>query len=75
MADNQLHPVMDAIHTIQRHLRVHWIVDSCKDERVLGCASCAMTRLHEDLDMLMHEIENGVLDGCLPPEPKEAENG
>lgn len=51
----------DAIHLIQRHLRDEYIVESCKGERVMGCASCTMTRLHEDLDMLMYEIENEVL--------------
>lgn len=49
--------IIDAIHLIQRYLRKEYIVESCKGERVLGCASCTMTRLHEDLDMLMYEVE------------------
>ena len=49
--------LIDAIHLIQRFLRKEYIVESCKGERVMGCASCTMTRLHEDLDMLMYEIE------------------
>lgn len=49
--------VIDAIHLIQRYLRKEYIVESCKGERVLGCASCTMTRLHEDLDMLTYEVE------------------
>lgn len=54
--------VMDAIHVVQKHLRKDWMDEGCKDERVLGCASCTMTRLHEDLNMLMYEIENTILD-------------
>lgn len=57
MSEREL--VLDAIHLIQRYLRKEYIVESCKDERVMGCASCTMTRLHEDLQMLEYEIECG----------------
>ena len=53
--------LIDAIHLIQRHLRDEYIVESCGDERVLGCASCTMKRLHDDLDMLMYEVEEAAL--------------
>lgn len=54
--------LMDAIHLVQRHLRSEWMEPGCKDERVMGCASCTMTRLHEDLDMLIYEIESTIMD-------------
>ena len=61
--------VIDALHLIQRHLRSEYIVDSCRDERVFGCISCTMTRLHEDLDMLMYEIESRQLNRTPPHDP------
>lgn len=68
--------LVDAIHLIQRHLRKEWMVESCQGERVLGCASCTMTRLHEDLAMLMHEVENTLMnDGSRPkPTPTQGED-
>jgi hypothetical protein len=50
--------VLDAIETVKQYLQTEWIVEGCKDERVLCCASCTMTRLSEDLDMLVYEIES-----------------
>jgi len=48
--------IIAAIDTIQQHLKSDWIADACRDARFLGCVSCQMLRLSEDLAMLRHEV-------------------
>jgi len=56
--------ILAAIDTIQQHLKADWIADECREKRVLGCISCQMLRLADDLDMLRHEVE----EICRTPE-------
>jgi hypothetical protein len=66
MSDEQaIHTrILAAIDTIIDHLKADWIADECRNKRVLGCVSCQMLRLSQDLHMLRYEVE----DICRQPE-------
>ncbi len=46
-----------AIARVQRHLRDAWIVDECRENPSIGCASCDMIDLEKRLEMLATEIK------------------
>ena len=50
--------VLASIRRVQAFLEVNFITEGCREDRMFGCASCQAVGIHENLEMLAHEVED-----------------
>lgn len=62
MAVSKYSAVKLSIERLKEFLHQEYISEACKTDRVLGCISCQMTKLVEDLDMVLEEIKSAEND-------------
>lgn len=48
--------IMRAIQIVGAYLDAEFIVEGCRENRMMGCASCEAVDLRDKLAMLAHEI-------------------
>jgi hypothetical protein len=62
MAVSKYSAVKLSIERLKEFLHEEYISEECKTDRVLGCISCQMTKLVDDLDMVLEEIKSAEND-------------
>lgn len=72
MAVSKYSAVKLSIERLKEFLHQEYISEECKTDRVLGCISCQMTRIVDDLDMVLEEIKSAEKDAIKAPLREDA---